>query len=65
MRKAYQLERMHDVIKDELDIEFVFNNIRFNPVDAKRVLNIIERYRQGYCTANECIEQIERELRDE
>ena len=28
------------------------------------VLDIIDRYRQGYCTANECIEQIERELRD-
>lgn len=73
-KKAYKLmteiaERriswkdMHDVIKDEIGIEFVFNNIKFNPVDAKRVLDIIERHKQGYCTANECIEQIEREVK--
>lgn len=73
-KKAYKLmteiaERriswkdMHDVIKDELGIEFVFNNIRFNPVDSKRVIDIIERYRQGYCTANVCIEKIEREVK--
>ena len=55
---------MHDVIKDELGIEFVFNNIKFNPVDSKRVLDIIERYKDGYCSANVCIEEIERELRD-
>ena len=55
---------MHDVIKDEVGIEFIFNNIRFNPVDTKRVLDIISRHKDGYCTANECIEQIERELRD-
>jgi hypothetical protein len=55
---------MHDVIKDELGIEFVFNNIKFNPVDSKRVLDIIEHYKDGRCTANVCIEQIERELRD-
>ena len=75
-RKAYKLmteivERriswkdMHDTIKDELGIEFVFNNIKFNPVDSKRVLDIIERYRQGYCSANECVEQIEREVKNE
>ena len=74
-KKAYKLmteivERriswkdMHDVIKDEIGIEFVFNNIKFNPVDSKRVLDIIERYKDGRCTANVCIEQIERELRD-
>lgn len=74
-KKAYKLmteicERriswkdMHDVIKDEIGIEFVFNNIKFTPVDSKRVLDIIERYKDGRCTANVCIEQIERELRD-
>lgn len=74
-KKAYKLmteivERriswkdMHDTIKDELGIEFVFNNIRFNPIDEKRVLDIIERYKQGYCSANECIEQIEREVKN-
>lgn len=73
-KKAYKLmteiaERriswkdMHDVIKDEIGIEFVFNNIKFNPVDEKRVLDIIEKHRKGYCTANECIEQIEREVK--
>ena len=74
-KKAYKLmteivERriswkdMHDTIKDELGIEFVFNNIRFNPIDEKRLLDIIERYKQGYCSANECIEQIEREVKN-
>ena len=74
-KKAYKLmteicdhriswKDMHDVIKDELGIEFVFNNIKFDPVDTKRVLEIISRHKDGYCTANECIEQIERELRD-
>ena len=73
-KKAYKLmteiaERriswkdMHDVIKDEIGIEFVFNNIRFNPVDSKRVLDIIERYKDGYCSANVCIEEIEREVK--
>lgn len=74
-KKAYKLmteicERriswkdMRDTLKDETEIEFVFNNIKFNPVDSKRVLDIIERHKDGYCTANACIEQIERELRD-
>lgn len=74
-KKAYKLmteicehriswKDMHDVIKDEVGIEFIFNNIRFNPVDTKRVLDIIGKHKDGYCTANECIEQIERELRD-
>ena len=74
-KKAYKLmteicERrisrkdMQDTLKDEIGIEFVFNNIKFNPVDSKRVLDIIERYKDGRCTANVCIEQIERELRD-
>lgn len=73
-KKAYKLmteicERriswkdMQDVIKDEVGIEFVFNNIKFNPVDSKRVLDIIERYKDGYCTANACIEEIEREVK--
>lgn len=73
-KKAYKLmteivERriswkdMHDVIKDEIGIEFVFNNIKFNPVDSKRVLDIIQRHKDGYCSANECIEQIEREVK--
>ena len=73
-KKAYKLmteicERriswkdMSDTLKDEIGIEFVFNNIKFTPVDSKRVLDIIERYRQGYCTANACIEQIEREVK--
>ena len=73
-KKAYKLmteiaERriswkdMQDTLKDEIGIEFVFNNIRFNPVDEKRVLDIISRHKDGYCTANECIEQIEREVR--
>ena len=73
-KKAYKLmteiaERriswkdMHDVIKDEIAIEFVFNNIKFNPVDAKRVLDIIEHYKDGRCTANVCIEEIEREVK--
>ena len=74
-KKAYKLmteiaERriswkdMQDTLKDEIGIEFVFNNIKFTPVDSKRVLDIIERYKDGLCTANVCIEQIERELRD-
>ena len=74
-KKAYKLmteiaERriswkdMQDTLKDEIGIEFVFNNIMFTPVDSKRVLDIIERYKDGRCTANVCIEQIERELRD-
>lgn len=74
-KKAYKLmteiaERriswkdMQDTLKDEIGIEFVFNNIKFTPVDSKRVLDIIERYKDGRCTANVCIEQIERELRD-
>ena len=74
-KKAYKLmteivERriswkdMQDTLKDEIGIEFVFNNIRFNPVDSKRLLDIIEHYKDGRCTANVCIEQIERELRD-
>jgi hypothetical protein len=74
-KKAYKLmteiaERriswkdMSDTLKDEIGIEFVFNNIKFNPVDSKRVLDIIQRHRDGYCTANACIEQIEREIRD-
>lgn len=74
-KKAYKLmteivERriswkdMKDTLKDEIGIEFVFNNIKFTPVDAKRVLDIIEHYKDGRCTANVCIEQIERELRD-
>ena len=73
-KKAYKLmteiaERriswkdMHDVIKDEVGIEFVFNNIKFTPVDSKRVLDIIERYKDGRCTANVCIEEIEREAK--
>lgn len=73
-KKAYKLmteicERriswkdMHDVIKDEIGIEFVFNNIKFTPVDSKRVLDIIEHYKDGRCTANVCIEQIEREVK--
>ena len=73
-KKAYKLrteicERriswkdMHDVIKDEIGIEFVFNNIKFTPVDSKRVLDIIERYKDGRCTANVCIEEIEREVK--
>lgn len=74
-KKAYKLmteiaERriswkdMQDTLKDEIGIEFVFNNIKFTPADSKRVLDIIERYKDGRCTANVCIEQIERELRD-
>ena len=74
-KKAYKLmteiaERriswkdMQDTLKDEIGIEFVFNNIKFVPVDSKRVLDIIQRHRDGYCTANVCIEQIEKELRD-
>ena len=74
-KKAYKLmteicehriswKDMQDVLKDELGIEFIFNNIKFNPIDGKRVLDLIERHKQGYCTANECIEQIEREIRD-
>lgn len=74
-KKAYKLmteicERriswkdMKDTLKDEIGIEFVFNNIKFVPVDSKRVLDIIQRHKDGYCTANACIEQIERELRD-
>lgn len=73
-KKAYKLiteiaERriswkdMSDTLKDEIGIEFVFNNIKFNPVDSKRVLDIIEKYKQGYCTANTCVEMIEREVR--
>ena len=73
-KKAYKLmteicERriswkdMQDVIKDEVGIEFVFNNIKFTPVDSKRVLDIIERYKDGRCTANVCIEEIEREAK--
>ena len=53
---------MRDTLINEIDIDFVFDNIRFNPVDGKHVLDIIDRYKQGYCTANECIEQIEREV---
>jgi hypothetical protein len=74
-KKAYKLmteicERriswkdMQDTLKDEIGIEFIFNNIKFTPVDSKRVLDIIEHYKDGRCTANVCIEQIERELRD-
>lgn len=74
-KKAYKLmteiaERriswkdMQDTLKDEIGIEFVFNNIKFVPVDSKRVLDIIQRHRDGYCTANACLEEIERELRD-
>lgn len=74
-KKAYKLmteicehriswKDMQDTLKDEIGIEFVFNNIKFNPVDSKRVLDIIEHYKDGRCTANVCIEQIERELRD-
>ena len=74
-KKAYKLmteicehriswKDMQDTLKDEIGIEFVFNNIKFNPVDSKRVLDIIERYKDGRCTANVCIEEIERELRD-
>lgn len=55
---------MSDTLDDELGIRFVFNNIKFTPVDSKRVLDIIERYKDGRCTANVCIEEIERELRD-
>ncbi len=73
-KKAYKLmteicehriswKDMQDTLKDEIGIEFVFNNIKFNPVDSKRVLDIIERYRDGYCTANVCIEEIEREVK--
>ena len=74
-KKAYKLmteicehriswKDMSDTLKDEIGIEFVFNNIKFTPVDSKRVLDIIEHYKDGRCTANVCIEQIERELRD-
>ena len=49
---------MSDTLDDELGIRFVFNNIEFNPIDSKRVLDIIERYKQGYCSANVCIEEI-------
>lgn len=73
-KKAYKLmteiaERriswkdMSDTLKDEIGIEFVFNNIKFTPVDSKRVLDIIERYKDGYCSANVCIEEIEREVK--
>lgn len=73
-KKAYKLmteiaERriswkdMQDTLKDEIGIEFVFNNIKFNPVDSKRVLDIIERYKDGRCTANVCIEEIEKEVK--
>ena len=73
-KKAYKLmteiaERriswkdMQDTLKDEIGIEFVFNNIKFTPVDSKRVLDIIERYNDGYCSANVCIEEIEREVK--
>ena len=73
-KKAYKLmteicERriswkdMQDTLKDEIGIEFVFNNIKFTPVDSKRVLDIIERYKDGRCTANVCIEEIEREVK--
>ena len=55
---------MSNTLDDELGIRFVFNNIKFNPIDSKRVLDIIEHYKDGRCTANVCIEQIERELRD-
>ena len=72
-RKAYKLmvevsERrvswkdFRDVLKDENNIEFCFDNIKFNPIDAKRVLDIIQRYTDGYCTANECIEEIKHEV---
>ena len=54
---------MSDTLDDELGIRFVFNNIKFNPIDSKRVLDIIERYKQGYCSANVCIEEIEREVK--
>ena len=54
---------MQDTLKDEIGIEFVFNNIKFTPVDSKRVLDIIERYKDGRCTANVCIEEIEREVK--
>ena len=54
---------MSDTLDDELGIRFVFNNIKFTPVDSKRVLDIIERYKDGYCSANVCIEQIEREVK--
>ena len=73
-KKAYKLmteicehriswKDMHDVLEDELGIEFVFNNIKFTPVDSKRVLDIIEHYKDGRCTANVCIEEIEREVK--
>jgi hypothetical protein len=54
---------MSDTLKDEIGIEFVFNNIKFTPVDSKRVLDIIEHYKDGYCSANMCIEEIEREVK--
>ena len=54
---------MSNTLDDELGIRFVFNNIKFTPVDSKRVLDIIERYKQGYCSANVCIEEIEREVK--
>ncbi|MBQ5825145.1 MAG: hypothetical protein IIW48_10125 [Clostridia bacterium] len=74
-KKAYKLmteivehriswKDMQDTLKDEIGIEFVFNNIKFNPIDAKRVLDIIERYKGGHCSASACIEEIEREIRD-
>lgn len=73
-KKAYKLmteicehriswKDMQDTLKGEIGIEFVFNNIKFVPVDSKRVLDIIEKYKQGYCTANACIEEIEREVK--
>ena len=54
---------MRDTLKDEIDIEFVFDNIRFSPVDSKRVLDIIELYKKGWFTANDCVERIEREVK--
>ena len=54
---------LQSTLMDELDIGFRFDNIKFNPVDSKRVLDIIDRHKQGYCTDNACIEQIEREVR--
>ena len=51
-------------IWDEGKIQFQFSNIKYNSVDEKRVLDIIEHHKQGYYTANECILKIEREIKN-
>ena len=50
-------------IWDEGEIQFVFHNMKFNPVECKEIEHIISLYKKGIYTEKMCIEKIEERIK--